>query len=99
MSNENDNSKKLVLGLVLGAVIGASTLYFIKASRSQKTPILHKIGKIICEVGEELESSKIDSFSDIAQEIQKALPKNGDVLSGVLNWISTGVSLFQKFKK
>jgi hypothetical protein len=99
MSNENNYSKKLVLGVALGAVIGIGVFCVIKAAQNHKTPILHKIGKVISEVGAELENSKIESFSDVTREIQNALPSKGDLWSGVLNWISSGVSLLQNLKK
>ncbi len=97
MSNNND-SKKIVVGVVVGAAIGAGVLYMIHAARHHKTPLLHKIGKTICEVGEALENCEIESFSDITEEVQKALPKKSDVMSGVFDWISSGVSLLKKFK-
>ncbi|MGH2640024.1 MAG: DUF948 domain-containing protein [Rhabdochlamydiaceae bacterium] len=32
------------------------------------------------------------------KEVQDALPKSGDIVNGVLNWISSGVKLLQKLK-
>lgn len=98
MQNENHTSKKIILGLVIGAMAGAGVLYCIHASRQRRTPILHKIGRTMSEVGEMLENSEIESFSDVVHEVQEALPQSKDVISSLLNWLSSGMSLWKKIK-
>jgi hypothetical protein len=99
MSNEHNNSKKVVIGLVVGALVGAGVLYFINAARPHKIPILQKVGKTITEVGEALTNCEIDGFSDVAEEVKKSLPHKGDIMNGILNWISNSVNLLQKLKR
>lgn len=98
MQNKNDNSQKIVLGLLMGAIVGAGALYCINASRHRRTPILQKIGRTMSEVGEMLENSEIESFSDVAHEIQESFPQGKDVISSLLNWLSSGMSLWKKIK-
>jgi len=90
MSNENNNSKKMIFGLILGAAIGATTLYLIKSARDQKTPILNKIGKAISEVGDALEHTHIESVKDLTPDATS--------LSGIVNWIANGLQMLKKMK-
>lgn len=99
MQNKNDNSQKIVLGLMIGAIVGAGTLYYIKAYRHRQTPIVHKIGRTLSEVGQMLENSKDESFSNIAHEIQDFFPKGKEMMSSVLNWLSSAMSLWNKIKQ
>lgn len=42
MQKEDNKSKKLVLGLLIGGVAGAGVLYCIHAAQNRKMPILQK---------------------------------------------------------
>ncbi len=96
---ENDDSKKLLLGLIIGGIIGAGALYCIQAGRNRKTPVLQKIGKTISDVGEMLENCNLDSASDVMESIEKKMPSSADVISNLTDWVSTGMHLWKKFKK
>lgn len=99
MKNEHDESKKVVLGICIGALVGAGALYCIQAATNQKTPVLKKIGRTISEVGEMLEhSNMMDTGSDMLHRIEQKLPASVDLLSSLTDWVSTGMSLWKKLK-
>lgn len=97
--NEKNESKKVVLGLVIGGVVGATALYFLNASCHHKTPVLHKIGRAISEVGAMLENTNVGSGSDIIHDLEKKLPKGTEVMNNVASWIASGMDLWKQLKK
>lgn len=99
MKNEHDESKKLILGLLIGGVIGAGALYCIQASRCRKTPFLQKVGKTISEVGEMLENCDLSSTADVKETIERNLPKGPEIVNNLTEWVDTGISLWKKFNK
>lgn len=98
MSNENTESRKVLLGLLIGGVVGAGVLYTIHA-RNQKTPIIKKIGKTISEVGEMLENCDLGSGADVVSHIEKKIPKGVDIVNTVADWLHNGLALWKTFKK
>ncbi|HEY5236503.1 MAG TPA: hypothetical protein VIJ14_10020 [Rhabdochlamydiaceae bacterium] len=99
MKNEHDDSKKLILGLLIGGVVGAAALYCIQAARCRKTPFLKKVGRTICDVGEMLENCDINSTADVMETIEKKLPKSADIVNNLTDWVDTGMTLWKKFNK
>ena len=99
MTNENTDSKKVILGLLIGGVVGAGILYTIHAARNQKTPVMKKIGKTISEVGEMLENCSLSDGSDVISSIEKKIPNGMDVVNHVVDWLSNGLALWKTFKK
>ena len=101
MKNENNNeSKKMVLGLVIVGLVGAGVVYCMHNAKSRKTPVLQKIGKTISEVGEMLEHSNLSSAaSDTLESLERKLPDKGEVISNLADWVSTGLTLWKHFKK
>jgi len=99
MKNEYDESKKLILGLLIGGVVGAGALYCIHAAKNHKTPVLKKIGKTIANVGEMLENCDLSSSADVMESIEKKIPSGADIVDSLTDWVDTGMSLWKKFKK
>lgn len=100
MLKKSNESNKVLLGLVLGGVLGASAYYFMKANRSRPTPVLKKIGKTLCDVGEMIENSHLGhTVGGAVHDLEDSLPKAGDLLSTMVDWASTGIHLWKKFNK
>ncbi len=99
MLDNNDDTKKIVTGLIIGSVVGATIMYAMHASRSKHPPVVQKIGKTLSEVGEMLEQCDFSGCSKFAHECEKNLPSERDVMDNILNWVETGMSLWKKFKK
>jgi len=99
MENKNETSKKLILGLIVGGIVGAGALYCIQAGRNRKTPVLKKIGKTISGVGEMLENCNLDTASDVVEKLEDKLPRGTDIINGLSDWVDTGLSLWKKFTK
>ena len=96
---ENTNDKKLLLGLIIGGLIGAGALYCIQARRSQKTPVLKKIGKTISDIGGMIENCNLDSASDVIESIEDKLPSSATIVDSATEWLTTGMKLWNKLKK
>jgi hypothetical protein len=99
MKNEHDESKKLLLGLLIGGVVGAGALYCVHAKQQHKTPLLKKIGKTMTDVGEILENSSLASGSDVIKNIESKIPSGADIVSSLTDWIDTGMTVWKKLKK
>lgn len=99
MENEHDESKKMMMGLVIGGVVGASALYFIQAAQNRRTPVLKKIGKTISEVGQLLENCNFDTPAHMMETLENKIPSGGDVVNSLTDWVDTGLTLWKKFKK
>ena len=70
MANKNTEAKDLILGIVIGAVASVSTYCLIQAMKPRKHPFLHKVGRTISELGDALQHTEIENFSDIKEEVQ-----------------------------
>lgn len=99
MENKNDTSKKLILGLILGGIVGAGALYCIQAGKNRKTPVLKKIGKTISGVGEMLENCNLDNASEVIENIEEKMPRGADIINSITDWVDTGMTLWKKFNK
>jgi gas vesicle protein len=94
---ENNQSKKILAGVVIGGVIGAVALYLINASKTRKVPMIKRFGKTISDVGEMLENCDIDC-TKIADNIEEKLPKGSDIISNAADWLDMGMKIWKKFK-
>jgi hypothetical protein len=99
MQNKNNESKKIVIGVVVGGIIGGSALYLWHSLHNENKPILNKIGKAITGMGEILENSAVCDSDDAIDQIGKSLPKGDNTLNNVLTWVATGINLWNKVKK
>ncbi len=99
MRNEQMDSKKVILGLIIGGVIGAGALYCMKANRGHQPPLLKKLSKTLTNVGEMLENYNLEDSCDVVHRIEDKLPTNTHIVSNVLDWVNTGMHLWKKFNK
>ncbi len=99
MQSKKDESNKIILGVVIGAVVGGSALYLWNSVHKDQKPILNKIGRAISDMGEILENSAVDNSGDAIDRIEKSLPKGDSTINNVLNWVATGINLWNKVKK
>lgn len=98
MQNKNEETSKLVIGVVIGGIIGGSALYLWHSVHKTQKPMLNKIGRAISNMGELLENSAVDSDEAIDQ-IGKSLPKGDNTLNNVLTWVASGINLWNQVKK
>lgn len=98
MNTQNQETRKIITGLLIGAV-GAGALYCMCAASQRKTPVLQKIGRSIANVGEMIEHCDLSSVTNVAESMEKKLPQGADMLNSLSDWVSTGLSLWKKFSK
>jgi hypothetical protein len=98
MQNKDEETSKLILGVVIGGILGGSALYLWHSIHKAEKPMLNKIGKAISNMGELLENSTVDRDEAI-DEIGKCLPKGDNMLNNVLTWVASGINLWNQVKK
>jgi hypothetical protein len=99
MKNENNESKKLLWGLLIGGAVGAGVLYYLQNSHNRETPVLKKIGKTVSEIGEMLENCNLNSTADVIENIEEKIPSKGEVFNNLADWVDSGLSIWKKFNK
>ena len=99
MKKEHEESRGVVLGLLIGGVVGASALYYLRATQNRKTPLLKKVGRTLSEVGEMLEHTELGSGADMVKSIEKKIPSGADILGTLTDWVDAGMNLWKTFKK
>lgn len=99
MKNENNDPNKILLGIVIGGLAGGTAFYLWSRSHDRNKPLLDKIGRAICDVGEILEDSCVDNRKEAIAEIEKAIPKEDNTVNHILSWVATGIHLWKKMKK
>ena len=97
MKNENNESKKLLWGLLIGGAVGAGVLYYLQSSQNRETPVLKKIGKTVSEIGEMLENSTSATY--VIDHIEEKLPSKAEVFNSLADWVDSGLSIWKKFNK
>lgn len=96
MKKNSDADKKVVSGALMGGIVGVGALAVYLALRNKKTS-LDKIGKVVSNIGEILESHQVEEPAAL-KHFGKKLHKNEDTIGSVVDWIATGISLWGKFK-
>lgn len=99
MTNENIDSRKILLGLLISGVVGAGILYSIHATRNHKVPVMKKIGKTISEVGEMIENCNLDGSSDILANAEEKIQTGTDVVNNLVDWLNNGLAVWKTLKK
>jgi len=96
MENKNDLSKKLILGLIFGGIVGVGILYWNRSEKKNNTPVLKKIGKTVSQVGEMLENCDLDNTMNVTED--KA-PKVTDMINTLTEWVGTTMNFLKNLKK
>ncbi len=99
MNSEKQDRNKVVLGAVLGGLLMGTAYYLWKKNHDDRKSMLEKVGKKIADVGEKLEDSAIHNRNEAFETIEKSIPKKSKGANQVLNWIATGLNLWEQFKK
>jgi hypothetical protein len=92
----SDPDSKIVVGALIGGIVGIGAIAVFLALRT-KTTSLDRIGKVIGNVGEILESHDVEEPAPI-KDFGKKLHQNEDTVGAVVDWIATGICLWKKFK-
>ena len=87
---------KSVSGAVICGVIGISAIGLYLIFRKKDTA-LDEIGKMISHVGEILDNHHV-SQPALIKDLGKTLHHNESTIGAVVDWISKGISLWEKFK-
>ncbi len=99
MQNKPKEKHNILIGAVIGGLLGGAALYLLSASRDKHRPVLNKIGEAISEMGEILEEGSLEGSGEAFEKIQKSIPDKDNVVTQVLTWVSTGLTLWKKFNK
>ncbi len=94
MKHDNTETKKVILSLLLGGVIGLGIAY---SMRSHKPPVMKKIGRTVSELGDMLQH--YDTPSQVMESIEHKLPNSAAVFNSLSDWINTGFELWKTLKK
>jgi len=91
-----DPDSKVVVGALIGGIVGIGAIAVFLALRKKETSLDH-LGKVISNMGEILDSHRIDEPAPV-KNLGKKLHRNEDTVGEVVDWIATGLSLWKKFK-
>jgi len=100
MSNLDKDTKKFLTGALLGGVLGICLASMHSASKkaSKRNSTLDAIGKVVIHAGEILKSRET-ADSPIVHNIGKSIHNQEETISDVLEIVSSGIHLWQKFRK
>jgi t-SNARE complex subunit (syntaxin) len=99
MKRNNDDSSKLILGLLIsGAVAAGIAVACRKRVQNEHRP-LYKLGKTISQIGQMLETCSIDkSASEVIETVEKKISRS-DVVDRLTSWLDTSVNVWKTLKK
>lgn len=103
MSNLDKDTKNILLGALIGGVIGIGAISILCATRSEKkeegNSPLELIGTALGQLGEIVNSRKIDHAQSFVREADRNIQKHESTLSEILEWTALGIDLWKKVKK
>jgi len=77
---------ELILGFIVGAILGGSAFYLLRASEKEKKLFFKKIERV---------ASEIDKNWDLFEGLAKQIPA-GRSLSSLLKTAAAGMKMYQK---
>jgi hypothetical protein len=88
MLNPDEDTKKILLGVLIGGILGGGAFYLL---HKRDKPVLNRISDTISHVGDILEECQTGT---------KDASKNVDnILTNAIDLASTGIHLWKKIKK
>lgn len=102
MSNLDKDTKNILLGALIGGVVGMGAISILCAVRSDKkdeNSPLELLGKAIGQVGEIVQSRKINEAESFVRETDKKIHGHESRIAEVLEWTAAGIELWKKLKK
>ena len=94
---ERDKDSKLFFGVLIGGIVGIGALSIFLATRSKEPP-LSTIGEAIVRVGEIFEGHGLDEPAAV-RNVEKKIHKHENAICEVMDWVATGIQLWQKLKR
>ena len=100
MSSLDKDTKKFLAGALLGGVIGiwVASMHSASKKASKRNHTLDAIGKAVIHVGEILKSRET-ADSPMMHNLGKSIHNHEETISDVLEIVSSGINLWQKFRK
>ena len=100
MSSLDKDTKKFLAGALLGGVIGIclSSMHSDSKKATKRNKTLDAIGKAAVHVGEILKS-RDTAESPMIHNIGKTIHNHEETISDVLEIVTSGIHLWQKFTK
>jgi gas vesicle protein len=100
MSSLDKDTKKFLAGALLGGVLGIclSSMHSASKKGSKHNKTLDALGKAVIHMGEILKS-KETADSPIIHNFGKSIHEHEETITDVLEIVSSGLNLWQKFRK
>jgi gas vesicle protein len=100
MGNLDKNSKTFLTGALIGGVLGVCAVSIYSASKKggKHKSHMNVLGKAVAEMGDIL-SSKKTAKMPVIHTIGKKIHKHEDSISDAIDLISSGIHLWEKFRK
>ena len=101
MAKMDDESKKILVGALIGAALGIAAYSLIKgmSNHDKEQGSGFNIGKTISQMGEILACFNHDKPLPIFKDVEKKIVKEENNISDILEWAVTGVQLWKKIKE
>ena len=100
MEKIDDETKKILLGVLIGGVLGVCAASIYCKSKHQgkggKSSI-SALGRVAVHVGELLTGEEVKRAPFI-KDVEKRVHEHEDTIASVLDLISSGIHLWEKFK-
>ncbi len=94
---KSDKESQILTWTLIGGIVGVGAITLILAMRREREAPLSAIGETISQIGGILQSNDIDEPGPV-RNFEKKLRKNENTLGEVVDWISTGIQLWKRFK-
>ena len=100
MANRDKETKKFLTGAVIGSVLGicVASMYAASKKASTQNRSLDALGKAIIHMGEILKGSDTTD-TPLIHNLGKSIHKHEETISDVVEILSSGIHLWQKFRK
>lgn len=92
---ESKESRKLAIGIVIGSLVGATALHFLR--KNHKPPVIKRVGRTIADFGQVLENCDFDP-SDITTKIEEAVPSGKQIVGSVFDLVDLGMNIWKKIR-